>query len=163
MKTEVHYSSQIIEDVIGRLWLKWCLKHLVAESILLAVALGLWFSGIYRNLAVSTLAGLALAAILIETATYFVYRNRSLRLFEKMESPGAVWSFDEEFIGVEADTGMARYRWDIIKALYLFDRAWVLMYVNRTISVLPVEGIPAELREFIRKKASEHGAAIISS
>jgi len=83
----------------------------------------MWFVWGFKDWVFSTLAAVAIIAIVIEIAIYFVYKQRSIRLFEKMETPKVTWSFDENFIGAEADTGSSKFKWDIIKKLLAVKKA----------------------------------------
>jgi purine-cytosine permease-like protein len=157
---EINYSRELIKSAIQQLWIKWCLKHIIIITVLFLYALVMRFIWNMTNWLPTTLAALSIIAIFVEISVYFVYRHRSLSLFERMKSPQVSWCFDEDFISVEADTGSAKFKWDIIKKLWCFSNAWVFMYVNNTISILAIDSIPIETQEFVIKKIRENKGVI---
>ncbi|MDD5069979.1 MAG: hypothetical protein PHV17_04560 [Candidatus Omnitrophica bacterium] len=157
-KIDINYSRASIKKAVWQLWLKWSLLPcLIAIGILLC-AIAAWLVWGYESYFVSALTVIVFFG---EIAVYFTFRQRSLSLFERMESPKATWSFDEDFISVEADTGSAKYKWNIIGKLYRFRNVWIFYYINRTISILNLECIPSDVQKFIIDKIKEHKGKIV--
>jgi hypothetical protein len=69
-----------------------------------------------------------------------------------MESPTAFWTFTDEGFSAKSDIGKSEFKWRIIKKVYIFKTCWLLMYANRSYSILPLADVPQDVRDFIRQQ-----------
>jgi Ni/Fe-hydrogenase subunit HybB-like protein len=108
----------------------------------------------------ATLIALCLVLIIVSIAVYFVYRHRSFKVFQEMESPQSTWRFTDDAVSVESDIGRSEFKWQIIKKLWRFDDVWLLVYTNQTYSTLPIADVPEVAKQFIVDRVRSHGGKV---
>lgn len=151
----VEYNREIIDYTIKQLWKKWCLRDTFVALILLLLSLLAIFVFKWNDWVFKSLLILCIISFIVFAGIYLVYRNRSLRNFEKMESPIAVWRFSDEYISTESDIGKSELKWKMIKKIYEFQNVLVLQYINQSISILPITNLSQETKNFIVDKVKK--------
>jgi hypothetical protein len=159
----VRYDEQIINAAAKNLWFKAISHNVLIGFLIMLVGLALWFLLDSKTWLTATLISLSAVLIMMTIAMFFVFRGRSLKIYRQMESPTALWTFTEEGFSSKSDVGGSEYKWRIVKKLYKFKTCWLLMYVNRTYSILPLADIPENVREFIEQQVLANGGKIQAS
>ena len=157
----VNYNAQIINASVWNFWFKTFSYNILIGFILLSVGVALWVLLDSKTWLTATLIALSVVLMIVTIAIFFVYRGRSLRMFQQMESPTALWKFTEEAVSAESDVGSSQFKWSVVKKLYKFNTCWLLMYVNRTYSILPLADIPQNVRDFIEQQILAHGGKVV--
>jgi hypothetical protein len=156
----VKYNSEIINSAIKQVWIKWCLKDVIVGVLLLLISCFTVFVADWDSWIYLTLLVLCVIFLIILVCVYIIYKHRSISNFKKMESPNAIWKFNEHFISTKSDIGNSEFKWKMIKSLYCFHDVWVLQYINQSISILPTATLSQEAKKFIVKKMTENGVKI---
>ncbi len=151
-------------EMIGQAaWLYWRRKLLGGFLIVLAcfsMGLALVVAGGSRTWLDGTLLALSSLAIVIFVSAYFVYRHRSLRLFEQLRTPEAKWRFTDTRITVESAIGKSEHDWRVLAGIIKSPRLWLLVYRHGSYSIFPVAGVPGEVLDFLSNRVIEHGGKV---
>jgi uncharacterized membrane protein YecN with MAPEG domain len=154
------YSEQVIKEAVRSVWWRTIGPLFPAVSLLLAAFViyraihgdRSWFIGV---LGATVIIG---AAVMI--ASYFVQLSRSLARLRRMKTPEATLELGEERFRVVSDVGAFEIQWSLIKQLWRFERAWVLLFSGSEFMTLPIDGLSEQSKEFIKDRAKANGAKI---
>jgi len=160
LETDTVYSRNLINEAAWVYWRKTFASTFIISLIGMCLALVLifhfdsksWISGSF--LALSTIASLMFFW------AYFIYRNRSLAIFEQMGTPIASWSFTEEKLSVESDTGKSEFKWSLLKGIIKSNNVWLLVFKNNAYSVFPISDVSNEILTFLSNKILDNGGEI---
>ena len=155
------YNRDLIKDATWHFWKRTCGKETLLCLVLIIIALYMWFVIKSNSWITATFLALSIICLFILVTIYFVYKNRSLKIFKQMESPDAEWHFGDTSFSVKSDIGKGEYRWSAIIKLWRFNNVWLLFYANEAYSTLPVDSMSNEIMEFIRKKIESSCGKII--
>lgn len=151
-------------EMIGQAaWLYWRRKLLGGFLVILGIfvmALVLVFVGGLHDWLGATLLALSFLAVVIFVAAYFIYRNRSLRLFEHLSQPEARWKFSDRHIAVETTIGKSEHDWRVLSGIIQSPELWLLVYRHGTYSIFPISGVADETLKFLSRKVVEHGGKV---
>ncbi len=154
------YNSKLVDSATWNFWKRFCGKETILSFILIPIAGYMWFGLKSRGWITATFLALSIVFFFVMVAIYFVYRYRSLKIFEQMESPQAEWRFNDNSFSVSSDIGKAEYKWKIIKKIWKFKSVWLLFYANQSYSTLPVDSMSAEIMEFVQQRVTQNGGKI---
>lgn len=82
---------------------------------------------------------------------YFRLRSFSMAKFRNMESPTAVFRFNNEGICVSADTGKTEVAWKLVEKILQTPKVWIILVAGGGIT-LPTGSLEDELKNFILEK-----------
>jgi hypothetical protein len=159
-EVSARYNRSIINSAVKRFWVRSCARDTAIGVILFGIAGALWFYFDAKTWYTATFAALSVIFIFIMAAVFFVYRRRSLKTFDEMGSPIALWRFTEETFSADSGMGKAEFKWPVVKKLWRFPDVWLLFYSNQSYSTLPVAEVSAEARQFIEGKIRSHGGIV---
>ena len=99
-------------------------------------------------------AGLiASIALLIVFAGWAHWRGMRAKL-RRMREPKATFRLSDDDVAIEVDTGSSRLPWATIKAIWRFDRVWLLMIASNQFITLPLKDAPPEALAFLDSKVA---------
>jgi len=87
--------------------------------------------------------------------SFFIFKNRSMAIYEEMESPVVNWRFTEESIIAESDIGKSEFKWGLLKGIVKSNDIWLLIYKNNSYSTFPLVNVSSDVLAFISKKVNE--------
>ncbi len=154
------YSEQFIKDAIRRYWWKNIGPVLPSVSLLLAAFV------IYRAFAgdrswfIGFIGAFVVIAIATMVISYFVHLRRSLSRLRRMKIPEATLELSEESFKVSSDVGASEIQWSLIKQIWRFENAWLLLFTGSEFITLPTDGLSDEAKAFITERAKAYGAKI---
>jgi len=155
-----HYSHELINEAALAYWKKNFTRPFIVSLLLMILALGRIFILDIRDWLSGTFLCFSIIFSLMIIWAYFIYRNRSLAVFEEMEAKAAELIFSEEGLSVKSDTGSAEVKWKMFKRIIKTPNTWVLVYKNNSYSFFPVTGVSYEVLEYISEKVVEHGGQL---
>ncbi len=152
---KTHYNRSIINEAAIAYWRQTFAQPFFISLILMLIALGIIFLLDIRDWISGTFLSLSIISLIIFCAAFFIYRNRSLAIFEEMESADAEWTFSEEGFFVRSDAGSAEVKWKIIKKIIKTPNSWLFVYKNNSYSVFPLDSVSDEILKTISERVEE--------
>ncbi|MET0027735.1 MAG: YcxB family protein [Candidatus Thiodiazotropha sp.] len=154
------YSEQFIKNAIRSYWWKNIGPILPSVSLLLTAFViyrafdgdRSWFIGVIGAIVVITLA--------VMVASYFINLSRSLSRLKRMKIPEATLELGEERFKVASDVGSSEMQWSLVKQIWCFEHAWLLLFTGSEFMTLPTDGLSDEAKSFITERARANGAKI---
>ncbi|MBI3546090.1 MAG: YcxB family protein [Gammaproteobacteria bacterium] len=154
------YSESFIKRAVRSYWWKTIgpifpvVTSLLAAFVIYQVIDGdrSWFVGV--------LGATVIIAIAVMAASYFVHLSRSLSRLRRMKDPVAILELEEKKFRVVSDVGASEMQWSLIKEIWRFEHAWLLLFSGGEFMTLPTEGLSEQSREFITERAKANGAKI---
>ena len=145
----VNYTEPIVRAAAWTYW-----RNAVGST---GFALGFLFPGLfllmwavgYPTWVLGLFGGLAIAWAGLLTINYLHYRRASLGIFRRMKDKSARFSFSEDRIRAEADTGATEFAWKMVDKLIEAPEFWLLSIVQSTYVTLPTDNLSEEARSFI--------------
>ena len=113
-----------------------------------------------RSWFVGVLGAIVVIAIAVMAASYFVHLSRYLSRLRRMKSPEATLELREEKFKVISDVGSSEIHWSLIKQIWRFEQAWLLLFSGSEFMTLPTDGLSERLKAFITERAKAYGAKI---
>ena len=159
-KISLKYSEPFIKETIRAYWWKNIGPLFPVIAILLTVFVIYRIVEGDRSWFVGGLGTLVIISFTVITASYFVHLKRALSRLRRMKTPEAKLELGEDRFKVASDIGSSEIEWSLITNLWRFEHAWLLFFSGSEFMTLPVDGISAESKAFIIKKAEENGAKI---
>ncbi|MHC4504361.1 MAG: YcxB family protein [Planctomycetota bacterium] len=156
----VEYTEAMIRRAVRRFWtrfLGW--DYLAALFVGLAAFVALLLLG-YAGWYTVVLGTVVALAVIVGASAYFVYLKRSMGILKQMESPQAVFRFDEDGVSTQSDLGSSTMRWRAVTKIWRFPEVWLLFFSKRVYVTLPSEGLSPELLQFIAAKVRENGGKV---
>ena len=149
------YNKEIINEAAFIYW-----KKTFASTFIISIACVLLsFILIYFLNFKSWISGTFLAISIISSViflwAFFIFRNRSLKIYEQMGSPSAKWIFNESNVIIESNTGKSEIKWKMFKNIIKSQNVWLLTYKNGSYSTFPLAGVSNETLNFIDEKILE--------
>lgn len=162
MKYEVtvEYSEELIKTATRRFLAKllgW--DYLVAWLVMLAALIVLLCLG-QRGWFVGALGAVLVIAALVAVMVWVVFHRRALTTLRRMETPKALFVFDDDGIAVTSDLSSGNLKWQAIQKLWCFPEAWLLFFAKGVYSTLPTGCLTDEIKQFIVGKLKEQGTRI---
>jgi hypothetical protein len=154
------YSEQFIKEAVRSYWWRTIGPLFPAVSLLLAAIV------IYRTINgdwswfIGVLGAVVIIGAAVMIASYFVHLNRSLARLRRMTTPEATLELGEERFRVISDVGASEIQWSLIKQVWRFEHAWILLFSGNEFMTLPIDGVSKQSKEFITERAKANGAKI---
>ena len=154
------YSEQFIKSAIRSYWWKNIGPIFPAVSLLLAAfVIYRAFDG-DRSWFIGVIGAVVVIGLVVMAASYFVHLNRSLRRLRRMKVPEATLELSEESFKVASDVGSSEIQWSLVKQIWCFEHAWLLLFTGSEFMTLPTDGLSDEAKAFISERARANGAKI---
>ncbi len=161
IKATTQYDKKLIGEAAFLFWRKSFIKPFIVSVGLLVLAVlnilllnvRTWLSG--------TFLVIALLGCVLFVWAYFIYKKRSLRVFEQMGESGVDWRFSEEGFETESGAGSAAVKWSFVNRLIKSADVWLIVYKNDSYSVFPLKGVKPEVLDFIEKQVVRNGGKVI--
>ncbi len=147
-----HYNRELINEAALAYWKKTFAGTFITSLLLMVLALGRIFVLDVRDWLSGTFLCFSVVASILFAWAYFIYRNRSLAVFEEMDTKMAELIFSEEGVFIKSDAGSAEVKWKMFKRIIKTPNTWVFVYKNNSYSVFPLVGVSGEVLEFISGK-----------
>lgn len=93
-------------------------------------------------------------------ASYFIYLNRSMEKFNRMETLTAKFHFTDEGIAIESDIGKNQMSWKMIEKIWEYPSVWLVFIAKQGYITLPTANLDDELKQFIAGKVRENNGGI---
>ena len=84
--------------------------------------------------------------------SYFRILRFSLNRFRAMERKTATFTFSDDHIRVEADTGKAEFPWKTIDKIIEYPNVWLFSVVKSSFFTLPLDSVDDDVRAFIKER-----------
>ncbi len=160
MEAKVEYSRELINEAAMVYWWRTSSFTFFGSIAFIVLALALIFVFGYRDWITGTFLALAILSCIISVLVFFVYRARSLGVFEQMKESAAIWRFREGGFSVESDVAKSELKWGMVKGIIKSKNAWLVEYRNNTYSLFPLAGVSGDMLDFMSKKVLEHGGKV---
>lgn len=153
----VSYSRELIRFAVWKFWT----RSVGRASFVIFVAICIAFVGFFlsgdRSWVLGVLGATIAFSLSIGSVSYFVYLNRSLEKFNRMETPTAKLRFTNERIDMELDIGRSELSWKMIEKIWKYPSVWLVFIAKQGYVTLPTADFDDELKEFIIIKVRENG------
>ena len=154
------YSEKFIRNAVRSYWWKNIGPFFPLISVLLAAYViyravngdRSWFIGVVGTVVV--------LGSVVMIASYFVHLRRSLSRLKRMKTPEATLELSEETFKVVSDVGTSEFQWSLIKKLWCFEHAWLLMFSGSEFMTLPIDDLSEQSKQFIAERVKANGAKI---
>lgn len=156
----LHYSAALLRQVVFAFWRRTVgIGFPVALLVLAAlIALGASVYGMNWYLALSA-ASVGLGVALIAAIFVTHYRHTMAR-FRKLNSPRATLSVNQDTFTVTSDLGSSTMAWRAVSELWQFPDFWLLLFSKATFVTIPLEGLSAEMRQYITERVAAAGGQL---
>ena len=154
------YSEQFIKNAIRSYWWKNIGPIFPTVSLLLAAfVLYRAFDG-DRSWFIGVIGAIVVIGLMVMVGSYFVHLSRSLSRLRRMKIPEATLELSEEHFKVASDVGATEIQWSLVKQIWCFEHAWLLLFTGSEFMTLPTDGLSDEAKAFIAERAKANGAKI---
>jgi hypothetical protein len=155
------YSEQFIKNAIRSYWWKNIGPIFPSVSVLLAAfVLYRAFDG-ERSWFIGVIGAIVVIGFVVMVSSYFVHLSRSLSRLRRMKIPEATLELNEESFKVASDVGSSEIQWSLVKQIWRFEHAWLLLFTGSEFMTLPTDGLSDEAKTFISGRAKANGAKIV--
>lgn len=154
------YSEKFIREAVRSYWLRTVGPVFPAVSLLLAAFIIYRAVNGDRSWFIGALGAVVVIGGSVMIASYFVHLSRSLARLRRMKKPEATLELGEERFKVASDVGASEIQWSLIKQLWRFEHAWLLLFSGNEFMTLPTDGLSEESKKFIVARVKETGAKI---
>ncbi|CAN5662948.1 hypothetical protein BH24ACI3_BH24ACI3_05100 [soil metagenome] len=151
----VQYSRDLIKQAVWKFWVRSIgLSGFVGFFVVCVGFLYFLFSG-DRSWFTGFLGAVVLIAAGIGVASYFIYLNRSMEKFNRMDEPTAKARFTDDLIAIESDIGWTELSWKMIEKIWKYPSVWLVFIAKQGYVTLPTANLDEELKQFITAKMAE--------
>jgi hypothetical protein len=153
----VRYSPELIKFAVRKFWT----RSIGAGGFITFAVVGIAF--IYflvsgdRSWWLGFLGAVVGLCLIIGVSSYFIYLNRSMEKFKRMEEPTAKFRFTDERIGIESNIGWTELSWKMIEKIWKYPSVWLVFIAKQGYVTLPTADIDEELKQFITFKVKGSG------
>lgn len=155
----IEYTPEIVTAGVRRFWIRTAGRDAVLGAVGLIAGATAFMLG-YRHWLIAVLIVVFALLLLLAAAAFLIYRQRSLRRLRDMGASAATWTFAEDGLSTETPLAKSQIAWSLVKRLWRFPDVWILAFSRSDYSLLPADGLSAEVREFIATKVREHGGTV---
>ena len=149
----VSYSPELIKLAVWKFWTRSIgLRGFMAFAVtclaflyFLATGDRSWLLGFF-----GACAGVAFGLGIV---SYFIYLNRSMEKFKRMEAPTAKFRFTDERMGIESSIGWTELSWKMIEGIWKYPSVWLVFIARQGYVTLPTADLDEELKAFITSMA----------
>jgi hypothetical protein len=146
------YSPELIKFAVWKFWTRSIgVGGFVGYSVVVVGCLYFLLSG-DRSWIVGLLGSVVLLGTGIGISSYFIYLNRSLEKFKRMDDATAKLHFNDESIGIQSDIGSTELKWKMIEKVWKYPDVWLVFIAKQGYITLPTASLDNELKEFITSK-----------
>jgi hypothetical protein len=154
----VRYEEAVLKAAVRKYVLRAAfLEHtwwsVLAISGVLGCAL-LLFAFHDRTFGTGLFAGLIAAVALLFVFTGWAHWRGMRAKLRRMREPKATFRLSDDDVAIEVDSGSSRLPWTTIKAIWRFDRVWLLMLASNQFVTLPLQGAPPDALAFLDSKVA---------
>lgn len=158
----VQYSRDLIKQAVWKFWVRSIgLSGFVGFFVVCVGFLYFLLSG-DRSWFVGFLGAVVLIAAGIGIVSYFIYLNRSMEKFKRMDEPTAKFRFTDDLIGIESNIGWTEVSWKMIEKIWKYPSVWLVFIAKQGYITLPTANLDEELKQFVTAKVMEHNKEIKS-
>lgn len=156
-ETKAHYSDPLIRSVTRQFLRRFLgLDYFVALALMVLVLVYMIGVG-DRSWYVGVVGSLVVLGIGVAVAAWVSYHRRAFAAFRRMAEPVVNFTFDDDGIAFASDLGEGRMKWKALREIWCLNDAWLIFVDRGVYSTLPADCLTADIRDFIRAKAKEHG------
>lgn len=156
----LRYSDTLIRQAARARWWKLVGPGFLLALFVLTVSVGYWISTGNRSWYVGALGSLVLLGFTMITTLYVVHLRGSMGRFRRMGRPQAVLEVSDERFRVISDIGTSEIVWSLIRKIWCYETFWLLIFSQSESMILPVEDLPEDIQDFIRRKVVENGGKV---
>lgn len=146
------YSRELVKFVVWKFWTRSIGLSGFAAFAALCIAFIFVFIIGDRSWLLGFLGAAVVFTLGIGGASYFIYLNRSMEKFNRMETPTAKFHFTDEGIGIESDIGKNQLSWKMIEKIWEYPAVWLVFIAKQGYITLPTANLDDELQQFIVEK-----------
>ena len=157
LEATTSYNKEIISKAALLYWRKTFASTLLLSLACVAFSATLVFYLDLKDWISGTFLALSILSSVIFIWAFFIYRNRSMAIFNELEPPVTHWTFTDEGVSVESSAGKSELKWNLFKGLIKSDRIWLLVYKNGAYSVFPLGEVSDEVLVFLSGKLRTKG------
>lgn len=163
MGHEVSYeaSDDLVKYCTMRYFLRRSAKRDLLAVILLAIGVGLgWHNGFQEWYEVALAAGSAFAVVVLICA-WLGYRYRMLSGIRECKDRTIRLRFEPESLFAESEIGQTQLKWNAVKKIWRFDRAWLVFFSNTSYLMIPTAALKTDAAGFLVDRVKENGAKVL--
>lgn len=128
----------------------------------LAVGAGLYAlarQGPYRWIEVALLVVVG-AFALVGAGVFLLHWQRARVGLKALTPPESTWILSEDMVAQRSNLGESAIPWGSVQELWQFPDLWLLIWGRDVYSTLPVEQLPYDARDMIRRRVRESGGRL---
>jgi YcxB-like protein len=91
---------------------------------------------------------------------YFMRLNHAIGLLRKMGSPIVSYELTEERVKASSRLGTTEVKWEMFKELWIFPRAWLLLFDKTGYFTLPYDQLSEDVKAFLKQRVTTVGGKI---
>ncbi len=153
----VRYSPELIKLAVWKFWARSIgLGGFLAFAVACVAFVYFLMAG-DRSWLLGFLGAIVGLGLIVGILSYFIYLNRSMEKFKRMEAPTAKFRFTDERIGIESNIGWTELSWKMIEKIWKYPTVWLVFIAKQGYVTLPTADLDEELRQFITLKVKESG------
>ena len=156
LEANTTFTKELIKEAAWLYWKKVFFSTFIISLLGVALALLLIFYFNSKDWISGTLLTISIIGSVIFFLAYFIYRNRSLALFQELETPVVKWKFTEENISAESDIGKSEIKWNMLKSIIKSNNVWLLVYKNNSYSTFPLSNVSQEVLDYLSSKIEQN-------
>ncbi len=93
-------------------------------------------------------------------AAYVMRLNHGLGLMKKMGNPIVSYELTEERVKASSSLGTTEVKWEMFKELWIFPRAWLLLFDKTGYFTLPSDQMSEDVKAFLKQRVTTVGGKI---
>ena len=157
----VRYSRELIKFAVWKFWTRAIGIGGFIAFLVVSVAFVYFLVSGDRSWLLGFFGAVVGLCLIIGVSSYFIYLNRSMEKFKRMETPVAKFRFTDERIGIESNIGWTELSWKMIEKIWKYPAVWLVFIAKQGYITLPTADLDEELKRFITLKVKESGGESI--
>jgi len=156
----LHYTEPLMRRVVFAFWFRTVGIVFPLVLILAAALIGLATFLYGMNWYLAVLSAVVILGTLLIAVIFAAHYRHTLERFRKLNAPRATLSVDNERFTVTSDLGSSTMTWRAVTELWCFPEFWLILFSKAQFVTLPLSGISAEMRKFIREQVQLAGGKV---
>jgi hypothetical protein len=155
----IQFSEEHIRYACRKFFARYIGIAFPAVCLALLVWGGLRIAQGQRDLFAGVILSVAALGIIFVVAAYF--QNCSYRLSQFRQTGNAVsYELSEELFKAKSGMGSTELNWESFKAIWVFQKVWLLMFDKAGYLTLPTDQVSNEVKEFLKQKIVSVGGKV---
>ncbi|NJK59774.1 MAG: YcxB family protein [Oscillatoriales cyanobacterium SM2_1_8] len=159
-ETTLIFTEPLLRRAVFAFWCRSVGVGFPLALLVVALSLGVLLTQGDTSWVVGVLATVLFFGLLFVAALYGIHCQTTLRKFQAMGKPQAIFRAEASSFTLISDLGAVTYPWSAIKELWCFSEVWLMLFSSAQFSTLPVACLSPSMQTYILQCIGSAGGKI---